>query len=162
MRFVLRRLFVAIPAAIAFGAATVLLKMPIRDGEALLLGEEATKIEVAFLRMARLALEAAPDTAPALLARGTGFAPAEVRLALEGIADGSALLAARTVAPGVAAGVAAGDAPGDAGGDAAAARAAAMDRPAGDRPAMDGPATEGPTGPDVRIAGARFVRPPAP
>lgn len=100
MRPLLRRLFIVIPAAIAFGAATVLLKMPIRDGEAALLGAEATKMEVAYLRMARIALEAAPDAAPALLARGTGFAPAEVRLALEMIADGSALLAAREIAAG--------------------------------------------------------------
>ncbi|MGR3539855.1 MAG: hypothetical protein ACU0BS_00275 [Hasllibacter sp.] len=90
-----RRLFVVIPAAIAFGAATVLLKMPVRAGEAALLGAEATKIEVAYLRLARLALDTAPDGAPDLIARGTGHDPALVRLALEGIADGSLLLAAR-------------------------------------------------------------------
>ena len=93
-----RRLFVVIPAAIAFGAATVLLKMPVRAGEAALLGAEATKIEVAYLRLARLALDAAPEGAPALLARGTGHRPEDVRRALEVIADGSALLAARDLA----------------------------------------------------------------
>ena len=83
---VLRRLVIVVPAAIAFGAATVLVKMPARPAEIAALGEDVGKIELARVRLARIALDVAPDATVRALVRSTGHDAADVHRALSVIA----------------------------------------------------------------------------